>query len=61
MIAVTVDMSQASGDEIEAFYATPGVARAVDEWARADEERVQIRFCEPHEPLVCHKPIESNH
>jgi len=60
MIAVTVDMSQASGDEIEAFYATPGVARAVDEWAHADES-VQIRLREPHEPLLCQEPIESRH
>lgn len=60
MIAVTVDMSQASGDEIEAFYATPGVARAVDEWAHADES-VQIRLHEPHEPLLCQIPIESSH
>jgi hypothetical protein len=50
MIAITVDMSQASAEEIEAFYATPGVARAVDEWAHADR-RVQIRLHEPCEPV----------
>lgn len=61
MIAVTVDMSQASRDEIEAFYATPGVARAVDEWAQADKESVQVRLREPHESLLCQEPIESSH
>jgi len=61
MIAVTVDMSQASQDEIEAFYATPGVARAVDEWAQASEESVQIWLREPHEPLPCESLFESSH
>lgn len=60
MIAVTVDMSQASRDEIEAFYATPGVARAVDEWAHADES-VQIHLREPYEPMLCQEPIEPSH
>lgn len=60
MIAVTVDMSQASLEEIEAFYATPGVGRAVDEWAHAGKS-VQIRLHEPHEPLSCQTTDEQSH
>ena len=60
MIAVTVDMSQASIEEIEAFYATPGVARAVDEWSHAGKS-VQMRLHEPHEPLPCQTSVEPSH
>jgi hypothetical protein len=59
MIAITVDMSQASVDEIEAFYAMPGVARAVDEWAHADES-VQMRLHEPLEPMQRQTSFESS-
>jgi len=60
MIAVTLDMSQASNEEIEAFYATPGVARAVDEWARTDES-VQMKLREPQEFTPCQTIVESSH
>lgn len=58
MIAVTLDLSQASAEEIEAFYATPGVARAVDEWAHTDKS-VQMRLHEPHECPSCQTPVDE--
>lgn len=60
MIAVTLDMSQASTEEIEVFHATPGVALAVDGWAHTDES-VQMKLHEPHELTLCQTPVEPSH
>jgi hypothetical protein len=48
MISVTVDLSNASRDEVQAFLGLPGVGRAIDALAQSGKcSGIHLRIAEP--------------